>query len=406
MRSKSKCFLAFSILLAFFSIIYTYNFLSIGRTGDSLFIMLGRQITISYKHYGKEYIQPTNHLPLQTTSVKILVSPLSFNLNSTIDIESALFPNYGKAKLKCPLKYSIVFGKEHSESVDAIVVDAKRPEYLPQKKTKAPLLLYYDEPPIAVPLLRNGSFMRYFRYSIGYRMDSDFPNPRISEPLISYPLDFHHKYDYPAAIFSSCTSVRTKYVQELSKFSSIKAYGDCLRNVEKNNLVRRGEKNYIVSKVRLLKMHKFALTLMKFDCQDWIDERLNHAWEAGTLPLFLGTDSVRQILPKYLHTSILSISDFKKPVNLAEHLNVLINNQYEYDVYMNWRYQNRDSNDKSPLMKVWKPMYSPGCQIALRLNRDRVSGDQNRTLKPIMCEERAIDMWLGKAPKLPKIVDD
>lgn len=410
MRVLSRWVLTFSLLLVLSFFTYIYNYLSFERTANSLYIMLGPRITISYNHqpneqHGEKALPPDN-FPLPRPQARILIWSKSLaNKGEADNIEERLFPAYGKAKLKCPIRYAFLAGN-YEGPVDAVVIDAKQSDHLPRRTRGTPWILYYEEPPVKNRNLDNKTYMSLFNYSIGYRMDSDFPNPRISEPSTSQPLHFHQKYDYAATVFSTCSEVRTKYVQELSKNCRIKAYGDCLRNVEKNNLVRKGEKDYIASKIRLLRMHKFALNLMKFDCEDYVDETLNHSWEAGTLPLFLGTDSLQMLLPKYLRGSYLPISRFKKPLDLADQLDLLVNDKTEYDKFMAWRYQKRDVEKESQLEKIWNPLYSPGCEIALRLKNDRIKGGGSKVLNPIKCIERSLDFWLGEKPDIIKPVND
>ena len=413
MRVRSRWILACALLLASLIITFVFNHLSFERTANVLHIMIGPRVTISYKHASDQHRYKGTHqsylVPPPSTKVHILLwSESLIKVNKTDEIEKRLFPNYGRAQNQCPIKYTFSFAKQQERLVDGIIIDAKQSSSLPQRTKHIPWILYYDEPPIVNKNLENATFMARFNFSIGYRMDSDFPNPKISEPIISNLLPFHQKYDYTAAIFSSCKGVRTKYVQELSKRSRIKSYGDCLRNVEKNNLIAKGGKGYIQSKIRLFKMHKFALSLMKFDCQDYIDETLNHAWEAGTLPIYFGTDSLQSILPKYLESSFLPISQFKTPSELADRLVTLVNDKSEYDKFMAWRSKSKGEMDESPLHEIWNPKYSPGCQVALALKNRKLRQDRRRekSLKPITCEERSLDTWLGKQVTMPKVIDD
>ena len=392
---------------------FVYKIITVKRNGNLLSIMIGRRITISYNYFHDQHDYSNKNFkyvpPLPKPKIKILLWSQSLtNEGRMYNIESHLFPNYGKARFECPIRYLFVTDKKHELFIDGIVIDAKQPGLLPQKTKNIPWILYYNEPSLVNRHLENETFMSQFNYSIGYRMDSDFPNPKISQPMISDPIHFHQKYDYAAAVFSTCNERRTKFLQEISKFIRIKSYGDCLRNVEKNNLVRKGETNFVDSKISLLKMHKFAFSLMKFDCEDYVDETMNHGWTAGTLPLYFGTDSLQRLLPKYLHTSFLPMSQFNTLKDFADHLITLINDKTEYDKFMAWRYKPKDHHDNSPLNKIWNPIYSPGCQIALALNRDRlaVARNETKTLKPIQCKERSLDKWLGNMTKVSNVLDD
>ena len=404
-RMKVRCrWLNKIFLLLIISIItYLYQKIKFYRTENSLRITFGEKLSISYRHVEKEhgYDEQNSKVnsPLPRLVVNILVWSPSLTLaNQTKNIEVKLFPAYGKPRNKCPIKYTFVSGKEQEDYVDAIIIDAKQPGSLPKKKKKIPWILHYDEPPTISKNLENETFMKYFNYSIGYRMDSDFPNPVISQPVISDPLHFYQRYDYAAAVFSTCNGIRTKYVQEFSKYFRIKSYGDCLRNVERNNILERGENTFLDSKIKLLKMHKFAFAMMQFDCEDYIDETLNHAWKAGVLPIYLGTDSLQRILPAYLRTSFVPVSKFGTPKDLAIYLTTLLNDEVEYSKMTAWTNKSKVSKDDSPLSEIWNPKFSAGCKIALTLRKDRLTIRRNKTktLRPIFCKERSVHHWLGK----------
>ena len=408
MRTKSKWLIAFVSLMGFAIYTYRYNFLSVRTTANTVQVMFGSRVTISFHKptnmtnvgQGALKNKPPTHLP----EVKILLWSQTLRNKD----ERQIFPNYGKAKRSCPVKYHFVYDRKQISSISGVIVDVKAASDLPQKTRNMPWILLYDQPPLVYRVLENKTFMQEFNYSIGYRMDSDFPNPKISEPEAIQPLDFHQKYDYIAAIFSNCTKLRTDYVRELSKYSRVKSYGKCLRNVEKNNIARIGEENYIASKKRLTRLHKFTLSLMKFDCHDYVDDTLNHAWEAGSLPLFLGTESLRDMLPKYLKSSFIQISQFTNAQHLAEKIQELINNKEDYKSFMSWRTKNKNQSDTSPMWRIWTPSYSPGCQIAMAITENRSKGNlqAQKTLKPITCSQRDTNKWLGKNQKITKVTDD
>eukprot|EP00112_Aurelia_sp_Birch-Aquarium-sp1_P003263 Seg1363.19 transcript_id=Seg1363.19/GoldUCD/mRNA.D3Y31 product="hypothetical protein" protein_id=Seg1363.19/GoldUCD/D3Y31 len=412
MRAKSKWLLVFVSLLAITFVTFRYNFLSIQRTDEALHLFFGSRITISIKH---SFANETSDVSTAKSSIPRPTKPIQICLWSMTykdaiksgSPEDHIFRNYGKARFSCPLNYSFVFGKRYKDSADAFVVHVKEPERLPRRRS-IPLILQYDEPPLLYNVLKNEIFMQKFNYSIGYRMDSDFPNPKLAKPKTTRPLDFNQKFDYAAVIFSDCKKIRTDYVRELSKQSRIKSFGDCLRNVEKNNLVRKGEQHYIKSKIAAIKLYKFTLAFMKYDCEDYVDDQLTHAWEAGTLPVFLGTDTIFRILPGYLRSSFLSVSHFYKPENLADGLETLANSKDKYNEYMSWRDRNSQRVDNSPLGRVWDPEYSPGCQIAMKITEDRLKGDLNKrnVLQPIYCKQRNVDTWLGKDKQRTKVIDD
>ncbi len=400
MRMKVRRFAiaAVVICLGIFTL-ERYKLFYIQQSKSHWRVLLGPRITITFNRFSaslRNSSSPRNHSYAAERPIKILLWSDAYK-NLTFDTaESVIFPSYGKPKLPCPIEYLFVTDRSELYSSHGVVIHIKEADDLPlELAVNASMVLQYDEPSIRHEKLKNEEFMRRFHYSIAYSLDSDFPSPKIREPDINLPLDFHQKHDLAAAIFSNCTKLRTRYATALSKFMRIKSFGDCLRNVEKNNVARIYERNYVASKLRLIRMYKFTLVFMKYDCNDYIDEQLNHAWHAGTLPVFMGTNSLEDILPRYLKDSFISVRHFRQPIDLADHLERLAINRDLYQRYMDWRGKSVRPDESSALWKIWHPDYSPGCQVAMRLINDRREKRPKKFLKGLNCKERSIESWIN-----------
>eukprot|EP00794_Sanderia_malayensis_P009356 gene9356-10343_t len=421
-RSRVKWMFMLGCLFTFGIFTFRYDYLAIEKSKTSWKLFLGSMYSISFRRVAENNATSADSEDIggkfaNVGPVKILFWSEAYRNIDSRFLESTLFPSYGKPRFSCPVSYEFVKKRSEIEHASAVVIHIKEPNNIPADHGNTSLILHYDEPPVKHSKLRNDAFMKKFRYSIGYRMDSDFPNPRISRPNPSSSatgyLDFNQKHDYVAAVFSHCNKVRTEYARELSKYLRIKSFGECLRNIEKNNIARVHETDYIASKLRRISMFKFTLVLMKYDCLDYIDEQLNHAWSAGTLPVFLGTDSLEDILPSYLRFSYISVSDFRRPIDLADYLESLTSDREYYEHYMAWRKRSSTlagvpGNDNgNQLWKIWQPDYSPGCQIAMRLVKDQQQQQPlKKTLKAFVCKQRSIDHWFDKKEGTGKIIND
>ena len=427
-KTRTTVFILFFAVLVFAFITYRYSILDVQKTTDSWKIVVGSQFTITVKQEKQDIVEDKAFSELfgpkwerthPVKNVRLLlwsnyyssdlsrqdIHNRSVNISPGFD-EAKHFISYGKPKYRCPLNYTFTVDRNEVDSSDALIVFANEADDLPKNASNLPWILEFVDTPLVLQQLKNQTFMKLFKYSTSYRLDSDFPNPRLREPSLNKPIPFHQKYDYVATVFSNCHQTRTQYTQALSKYYRIWSFGDCLRNVEKNNLARKGDKDYISSKIKLIRLYKFALTFMRNDCTDFIDEQLNHAWEAGTVPVYLGTDTISDLLPEKFRKSFINVGDFKTPEDLASHLEYLVVDPSAYHEYLNWKNDDFGNLGDSPFGKIWRPDYSPGCQIAMKILKDKLSGDifRRKPLEPLNCDPKSLEEWIGKPQ--PIIIND
>ena len=73
---------------------------------------------------------------------------------------------------------------------------------------------------------------------------------------------------------------------------------------------------------------------MNADCEYFVDDQLTHAFNAGSVPVFMGTEKIDMFLPGNLNTSVIKVKDFKTPRHLAMYLKYLSKNEQEYTKYV------------------------------------------------------------------------
>jgi hypothetical protein len=75
---------------------------------------------------------------------------------------------------------------------------------------------------------------------------------------------------------------------------------------------------------------------MNADCEQWIDTWLLYALNAGSVPIFMGTDKVDDWLPG-MEDSIIKIWDFASPKLLAEYVQKVADDEALYSKYLAWK---------------------------------------------------------------------
>ena len=69
--------------------------------------------------------------------------------------------------------------------------------------------------------------------------------------------------------------------------------GSCLNNKKKPD---QGS-GWFNSKVDIIRTYKFLLTFENSNVRDYVTEKFNHALVAGTVPVYLGADTIRDFQP-------------------------------------------------------------------------------------------------------------
>ena len=256
------------------------------------------------------------------------------------------FP-YATTAHACSDTCNVTLDKTAAPHADAFLMFA-RSYSLPDKKyANKPWIIFTRENPAYTSLMNDATAMAQFSYSSSARLDSDFPHPSWREPedgglgpSLLAPIPFA-KRD-PSPIFtanSNCETVRTEYQVELMKHIHVDAYGACASNMHnstKKKIPKRYEAGFHEAAFEQQRSYKFTLVFMNADCEQWIDTRLLYALDAGSVPIFMGTDKVDDWLPG-MEDSIIKVWDFASPKLLAEYVQKVADDEALYSKYLAWK---------------------------------------------------------------------
>ena len=150
-------------------------------------------------------------------------------------------------------------------------------------------------------------------------------------------------------------SDRDTIAAELMKYIAVDSYGKCLHNKDlPPNLQDPVTGMDSVELVDIIGQYKFVLTIENAICDDYITEKLWRTFEAGSVPVYKGSPSVKDWMPDE-HSGIL-IDDFSSPRELANYLKYLDKNDEEYEKFL--LYKKHGIKNKNILQQVAQRNYS------------------------------------------------
>ncbi|CAG2059436.1 unnamed protein product [Timema podura] len=136
-------------------------------------------------------------------------------------------------------------------------------------------------------------------------------------------------------IQSGCNtpSQRDVYVEELMKYIPVDSYGACLQNKKlPENLLYPSDGTDSDEFLHFISRYKFALAFENAVCEDYISEKLWRPLAVGSVPIYMGSPSVKDWLPN--PDSAILISEFESPEKLAHFLKELNNDTPRYESYL------------------------------------------------------------------------
>ncbi|CAB4031579.1 alpha-(1,3)-fucosyltransferase 11-like [Paramuricea clavata] len=332
---------------------------------------------------------------IATKKVVILYWSKVFSAAPRINTNPDLWPFF-YAGNNCPITCELTTDKKRVGEASALVVHARNTNEIPPKIYKhLPWILHTNENPNYTPSLRDPNIMKQFNYLASYRLDADFTCSEFTKPSLDPPEPFAQKSGLVMAAFSHCETVRTRYLTELMKHIKVDSYGGCLRN--KNNLVN-ATFTFRHSVTELQRNYKFSIVFPNSDCAFYMTEKIQSALTAGSVPIWLGTDGIDEVLRwGNLQHSVIKVKDFSSPKALAEYLTKLSKDETEYNKYLKWKFdgfQFPKEYYKSAIGLWWDglPLY---CRVCLRVSQD----PQGRNGLPVdRCdgpdEKRTLGKWL------------
>jgi hypothetical protein len=246
----------------------------------------------------------------------------------------------------CSVPCKIVRGADRSREADAIFIvmtwwhPSRVARPLPPRDHPQQLYLGFAmETPAFYPWLARPSFTNQFNLTVGYphfaaeetHVHISFgPHPfRSTSPFYSGQYNFSEAFRQPVlprpglvSWFASNCNARIKrmeFVKELMQHVPVHAYGYCLHNADLPVPdVGEDYQSNDHNKIRVLRNHTFDLALENSNCVDYVTEKVWQALTAGTVPIYMGTPSIEQLLPH--PDAILRVSDFPTTAALADYI--------------------------------------------------------------------------------------
>ena len=186
--------------------------------------------------------------------------------------------------------------------------------------------------------LQDPKHMSRFNALTSFRLDSDVPCPMV-RPDPKFPiLPFEQRANAIIAVYSNCESIRTLFLNTYNRVASsifpLHSYGSCANTVmgstvfktfngELLDIGKRYKGGFMDKKVEVMRHYKFTFVIPNQDCDYFIDEKLTHAWQTGSVPVFLGTRKLPEFLHGPLQRSVIKVSDFNKKHNCLSDISAL-----------------------------------------------------------------------------------
>ena len=122
---------------------------------------------------------------------------------------------------------------------------------------------------------------------------------------------------------------RNVYVTAIDAKVGVVAMGSCL-----NNAAWPDCKGTSCSKVDALRPYKIHLAFENGDSPGFVTDKIYHAFEAGVLPVWMGTRDVAETVPK---GSYIDVAEFNTPDDVANYLKLVLENETLYNSYFEWK---------------------------------------------------------------------
>ena len=201
--------------------------------------------------------------------------------------------------------------------------------------------LLHEESPINAWSLTTPEVMSLFNHTATCSRFSSFPLTTLSldslEPLLS-PLktpSYRKSIEGLGLVMylqSDChtPSDRDSYVSELMQYIPVDSYGQCLRSADLPD-----PPGNIDEIMLLMSKYKFVLAFEDAICDDYITEELWRIFEAGSVPVYKGSPSVKDWMPN--DHSVIIVDEFSSPGHLAHYLLLLHEDMEEYNTYFDYK---------------------------------------------------------------------
>ena len=184
---------------------------------------------------------------------------------------------------------------------------------------------------------------------------------------------------------------RNTYVTEIDSVIGVVAPSNCFHNTE---WPKCGERE--CSEVEFIRNYKIHLAFENGDSTNYVTEKIYHAFQAGVLPVYMGTRDVSEVVPKgsYIH-----VADFDSPKSLALYLAKILANDTLYQNYFEWKYKPFEKEFEDRFRVLWSEPFS--CRLCRFVDayKNNLEWDQYRQ-RPMIIRTSVLT---AHSPTVPKV---
>ncbi|XP_077285581.1 alpha-(1,3)-fucosyltransferase 10 [Arctopsyche grandis] len=130
------------------------------------------------------------------------------------------------------------------------------------------------------------------------------------------------------------------------KYIPIDSYGECLNNKKLSAEYKHDYLNKLDDHdfLTFVNRYKFTIAIENGICEDYITEKLWRPLKVGSVPIYMGSPSIRDWLPN--QQSAIVLNDFESLEDLAAYLNHLNTHDDEYEKYLQHKINKKITNSK------------------------------------------------------------
>ena len=122
---------------------------------------------------------------------------------------------------------------------------------------------------------------------------------------------------------------RNDYVNAIDAKIGVVALSSCMNNAKWPDCNGRP-----CSKVEALRPYKMHLAFENGNSPGYISEKIYDAFEAGVVPVWMGTRDIAETIPK---GSYIDVDEFDSPDDVANYLKLVLDNETLYNSYFEWK---------------------------------------------------------------------
>lgn len=301
------------------------------------------------------------------------------------DGEEVATPNYGGFtyhKGKCPVTCKWSTDRTLLPMADSLLFDPcltgphdyrDIPVYMPDKYRSQQWGWFTYEQYYYFPMMKEMEYMDHFDYKMTYHHDAEvqitFACPWAGITDLVAPVPEKDNKKIVAVFISNCNTggaeKRLKYLEELMKHMHVDSFGACFKNADyKYSASSHGNK--MQDKINKISEYKFLLAFENNDVDDYVTEKLINAYQAGTVPVYMGSPTVDKwtIGPH----SMINTKDYPEPKELAKYLTYLNDHDDEYKKYFAWKEKGMSTTFK----RLWDNCFAfAECRLCKYIARSR-----------------------------------